>query len=159
ALLVPAAVASAGLGPNGPVGWSVYRQLGQLPNIPTGTQTLETSSFDRSGGNDDGFNGTYSCLHVDPDGCVIAEHSGPGEGESIWFTRNDGDVTATGNIKIQLDGQTVLNAPLQQVVNGAQGSPFVFPLVANADQSSGGVYIKVPMPFTSSMRITTTQNP
>jgi hypothetical protein len=35
----------------------------------------------------------------------------------------------------------------------------VYPLVANADQSSGGVYVTVPMPFASSMVVTTQQNP
>jgi hypothetical protein len=145
--------------PNGPVGWETYRHLDHLPEIPSHVQEYEISSYDRSGGNDDGFNGTYSCLSVGPDGCLIADHSGPGEIDSIWFTRDGGNVTATGNIKIVLDGRTVLDAPLQSVVNGDLGAPFAYPLVANADQSSGGVYIKVPMPFRSQMRVTTDQNP
>jgi len=47
----------------------------------------------------------------------------------------------------------VIDAPLQSLVNGALGAPFVWPLVANAAQSSGGVYVKVPMPYRQSMRI------
>jgi hypothetical protein len=90
---------------------------------------------------------------------VIAEKQGAGEVQSIWFTRNEGDVSGTGNIKIELDGKTVLDASLQDVVDGKLGAPFTFPLVANADQSSGGVYIKVPMPYRESMRITTDSNP
>jgi len=39
------------------------------------------------------------------------------------------------------------------------GAPFASPLVANADQTSGGVYVKVPMPFRSSMRVTTDTDP
>jgi hypothetical protein len=147
------------MGPNGPIGWDVYRRLSDLPRIPRGVHAAEFSSYDRSGGNDDGFSGAYSCLHLDADGCVIAEHNGPGEIDSIWFTRDGGDVSATGKIKIQLDGRTVVNAPLQEVVDGALGPPFVYPVVANADQSSGGVYIKAPMPFRSRMRITSDQNP
>src|SRR5690606_41144203 len=68
-------------------------------------------------------------------------------------------VSGTGRITIELDGETVLDAPLQDVVDGELGAPFVYPLVANADQSSGGVYIKVPMPYRERMVITTEENP
>jgi hypothetical protein len=143
----------------GPVGWDVYRHLDRLPELTTGVQTKQFSSFDRTGGNDDGFGGRYSCLRTASGGCVIAEHSGPGEVDAIWFTRDGGDVRATGNITITLDGRDVVHAPLQDLVDGKVGAPFVHPLVANADQSSGGVYVEVPMPFRESMRITTEHNP
>lgn len=143
---------------SGTVGWDTYRRLDLLPQLSCGVQTRQFSSFDRAGGNDDGFAGTYSCLRQ-LNGCVIAEKQGPGEVESIWFTRDEGDVRNDGNIKVELDGRTVLNARLQDVVDGKLGAPFSFPLVANADQSSGGVYIKVPMPYRESMRITTDVNP
>ncbi len=45
------------------------------------------------------------------------------------------------------------------MVNGDLGAPFVWPLVTNADQTSGGVTIKVPMPYRDSMVVTTTNNP
>jgi hypothetical protein len=143
----------------GVVGWDVYRRLDRLPELSCGVETKQFSGFDRTGLNDDGFAGTYSCLRQSDDGCVIAEESGPGEIQSIWFTRDAGDVTSTGNLKVELDGRTVLDAPLQDVVDGRIGAPFTFPLVANADQSSGGVYIKVPMPYRESMRVTTDSNP
>jgi D-arabinan exo alpha-(1,3)/(1,5)-arabinofuranosidase (non-reducing end) len=143
----------------GAVGWDIYRRLDRIAELPVGVDTAQFSSFDRRGNNDDGFVGTYTCLRTTADGCVIAEHEGAGEIDSIWFTRDGGNVSATGNITIELDGETVLDAPLQDVVDGELGPPFVFPLVANADQSSGGVYIKVPMPFRERMRITTDTNP
>jgi hypothetical protein len=149
----------------GAVGWDVYRRLDRLPELSCGVETKQFSGFDRRGGNDDGFGGTYSCLRAasgntpDERECVIAEKTGAGEVQSIWFTRDGGDVSRTGNIKVELDGETVLDAPLQDVVDGELGAPFTFPLVANADQSSGGVYIKVPMPYRESMRVTTTNNP
>ncbi|WP_051266519.1 DUF2961 domain-containing protein [Nakamurella lactea] len=143
----------------GPTGWDTYRQLDRVDEITTGVQTHQFSSFDRTGGNDDGFGGTYSCLRTIAEGCVLAERSGPGEIDSIWFTRDNGDITNTGNIRIDLDGKTVLDAKIQDIVDGKLGAPFVYPLVANADQSSGGVYIKVPMSYRSSMRVTTTKNP
>ncbi|MCW3842470.1 DUF2961 domain-containing protein [Micromonospora yasonensis] len=157
AATVPAAAVQAAPA-NGPVGWDVYRRLDLLPVLTTGAQTRQFSSFGRDGSNDDGFSGRYSCLRS-LNGCVIAEDTGAGEVESIWFTRDNGDVTATGWIRIQLDGITVVDTSLQNLVNGGLGAPFVAPLVANADQNSGGVAIKVPMPYRSSMRITTQNNP
>ncbi|MGW6276760.1 DUF2961 domain-containing protein [Kribbella sp. NPDC055071] len=162
-LVLPATTASsttyAARQDNGPIGWDVYRNLDRLPELQTGIRTKQFSSFGRDGTNNDGFNGTYSCLRTTSAGCVIAEDSGPGEIASIWFTRDEGDVTKTGTITIELDGKQVLHASLQDVVDGKLGAPFAFPLVANAIQSSGGVYLRVPMPYRSSMRITTQVNP
>jgi hypothetical protein len=92
--------------------------------------------------------------------CVVAEHTGPGEVDSIWFTRpRAGDVRRTGTLRVELDGRTVLDAPLADVVAGRLGAPFVSPAVANARQASGAVWIKVPMAFRERMRITTQRNP
>ncbi|MBQ0904127.1 DUF2961 domain-containing protein [Micromonospora sp. U21] len=161
ALVGPAGPASAAPTPsdNGPTGWDVYRRLDRLAELPDGPRAYQFSSFDRSGGNDDGFSGQYSCLRTGADGCVLAEATGAGEIDSIWFTRDEGNVSATGTIKVVLDGVTVLDAPLQDVVDGKLGAPFVYPVVANAAQSSGGVYIKAPMTYRSSMRVTTEKNP
>ncbi|MEU6207715.1 DUF2961 domain-containing protein [Micromonospora musae] len=142
----------------GPVGWDAYRRLDRLPELSGGTRTRQFSSFARDGSNDDGFVGTYSCLRQSG-GCVIAEDRGAGEVQSIWFTRDEGNVTATGWIRIELDGVVVVDTGLQNLVNGGLGSPFVAPLVSNADQTSGGVTVKVPMPYRDSMRITTQRNP
>ncbi|MER7893706.1 DUF2961 domain-containing protein [Micromonospora sp. NPDC094482] len=142
----------------GPIGWDAYRRLDRLPELAAGTRTRQFSSFGRDGSNDDGFVGTYSCLRQSG-GCVIAEDRGPGEVQSIWFTRDGGNVSATGWIRIELDGVTVVDTALQNLVNGGLGSPFVAPLVSNADQTSGGVTVKVPMPYRDSMRITTQNNP
>ena len=139
------------------VGWDIYRRLDRLPYLSADTQSLQLSSFDRSGGDFDistgNKNGSGGCLASGGAGCVIAEDHGAGEVDSIWFTRDGGNVRAIGTIRIELDGQTVIDAPLQSLVNGALGAPFVWPLVANAAQSPGGVYIKVPMPYRQSMRI------
>jgi hypothetical protein len=140
----------------GPVGWDVYRHLDRFDTLPQGVQTKQFSSFDRAGGNGD-FN---RCLSTRPDGsCVLAQASGAGEVDSIWSTRDGGNVTASGNITVVLDGTTVLHAPFQDVVDGKLGAPFVYPVVANADQSSGGVYIAAPMPYRSSMLVYTDHDP
>ena len=144
------------------VGWDTYRRLDRLPYLSAEAQTLQVSSFDRSGGDFDistgNRNGIGGCLASGGAGCVIAEDRGAGEVDSIWFTRDGGDVTRMGAIRIELDGRTVIDAPLQSLVDGALGAPFVWPLVANAAQSPGGDYIKVPMPYRHSMRISVGSN-
>ncbi len=144
------------------VGWDTYRRLDRLPYLDAGSQTLQVSSFDRSGGDFDistgNRNGTGGCLAPGGAGCVIAEDHGAGEIDSIWLTRDGGDVRAIGNIRIELDGRTVVDTPLQSLVDGKLGAPFGWPLVANATQSPGGVYIKVPMPYRRSMRISVTSH-
>ncbi len=145
------------------MGWDVYNHLDRMAEIPVGTETRSFSSFDRTGGNDDGFTGRYSCISTSSSGCLIASHDGPGEIDSIWFTRQGpnglGDVSQDGNLVVQLDGHTVVNDPLEALVEGKSNTPFVYPLVADRFQSSGGVYIKVPMPFRQNMRVYTTSNP
>ena len=144
------------------VGWDTYRRLDRLPYLSADTRTVQVSSFERSGGDFDistgNQNGSGGCLASGGAGCVIAQDRGAGEVDSIWFTRDGGNVRAIGTIRIDLDGQTVIDAPLQSLVNGVLGAPFVWPLVANAAQSPGGVYIKVPMPYRQSMRISVATN-
>jgi Protein of unknown function (DUF2961) len=144
------------------VGWDTYRRLDRLPYLSADTETLQTSSFDRTGGNFDissgNDNGSGGCLASGGVGCVIAEDRGAGEIASMWFTRDSGNVSRMGAIRVDLDGQTVIDAPLQSLVNGALGAPFVWPLVANAAQSPAGVYVKVPMPYRQSMRVSVASN-
>ncbi|GAB2655445.1 DUF2961 domain-containing protein [Kribbella swartbergensis] len=158
-LIHPGTASAAPPDTNGPVGWDVYRNLDRLPELQTGVRTKQFSSFGRDGTNNDGFDGKYSCLRTSAAGCVIAEDEGPGEVATIWFTRDDGNVTRTGTITIELDGKQVIHTSLQDLADGKLGAPFVYPLVANAKETSGGVYIRVPMPYRHSMRITTQSNP
>ncbi|GAA1608354.1 hypothetical protein GCM10009804_75190 [Kribbella hippodromi] len=158
----PANATEAPAAAKGTVGWDTLRQLDRLPYLSPGTSTRQFSGFARDGSNNDGFNGTYSCLRETAAGCVIAEDSGPGQIDSIWFTRlRNGapDVTDTGTIAITLDGTTVLNRSLKDVTDGRVGAPFVHPLVANASQAGGGFQIKVPMPYRQSMQIVVQHNP
>jgi len=144
----------------GPVGYDSFRRLDLLPLLRPGVQARQESSYDRSGANDDGIPGTYSCRRITAQGrCVLAEHAGPGEIDSMWFTRHRANIAPTGGLRIVLDGRTVVDAPLLDVVNGRLGAPFVLPLVANTFQSSGGAYVKVPMPFRERMEVSTSANP
>ena len=155
----PAAGAPSPASLRGPIGLGDWRDLNQLPVNPVGVQTRMFSSFDRTGANDDGFSGKYSCLRQDSQGCVIADDQGAGEIDMMWFTRDGGPETRTGNITVILDGKTVISAPLTDVVDGKLGAPFVYPLVASYTQNSGGNYIYVPMTYAKSMEIITQNNP
>lgn len=135
----------------GPAGLDDWRDLNQLPVNPVGTQTRQFSSFDRSGGNDDGFSVKYTCLRQDSHGCLLAQDTGAGEIDSMAF---DGASDYRGDIIVILDGKTVLDATLTDVVNGKLGPPFVSPLVAPYT-ISGGNYIYVPMTYTKSMEVYT----
>lgn len=152
---------AAGLGDR-TTGWDTYRRLDRLPYLSADTQTLQVSSFDRSGGDYDistgNHNGNGGCLSSGGAGCVIAEDHGAGEIDSIWLTRDGGNLAALGDIRIELDGRAVVDTGLQALVDGELGAPFVWPLVANAAQSPGGDYVKVPMPYRHSMRISVTSH-
>ena len=103
ATAAPAGPVDAGLGER-TVGWDTYRRLDRLPYLRADTQSLELSSFDRSGGDFDistgNKNGSGGCLASGGAGCVVAEARGAGEIDSIWFTRDGGKLTAMGTIRI-----------------------------------------------------------
>ena len=59
--------------------------IGLLPDYMEGTVVKQISSYDRTGGNDDGFGGTYSFLREESDGgLVIFDEKGQGVIERIW---------------------------------------------------------------------------
>src|SRR3954452_14789719 len=98
-----AGAAQADVPARGPVGWDVFRRVDLLPVLRAGVHARLASSYDRRGGNRDGFAGTWSCRRRVGGRCLLAAHSGPGEIDSIWFTRNRGNVARTGTLRIELD--------------------------------------------------------
>lgn len=140
------------------IGWDAYRSM-DLYSLRPGEETHEFSSYDRQNHNDDGFEGTYSCLRQDKTGCVLAEYNGPGQISDIWFTYEPDSIQKAGDITIILDGKTVVSDSIQAIVNGQLGPPFVWPLVGNTNDTMGGNVIKVPMAFSKSMLVTTSNNP
>ncbi|MEV6445716.1 DUF2961 domain-containing protein [Amycolatopsis sp. NPDC051716] len=183
---VPSAAAAPGAQRGG---WDVYRDLDGLSSLRTGDRSGRFSSFDRSGANDDGFFGTYTCLRESPDGCVIADRTGAGELTSIWMVGDTPpdepdppakqaikqaagppdlagaahvpppDRYENNTIKIELDGKTVLAARMGDVVSGKLGGPFVWPLVGDSLGTKGGMSIGIPMPYRQSMRVTMSSSP
>lgn len=140
------------------VGWDAYRRF-DLFKLRHGEETHQFSSYDRQNHNDDGFNGTHSCLRFEGTACVIAEYEGPGQISDIWFTYDPDGIAKAGDLTVTLDSKIVLSGSIQDIVNGGKGPPFVWPLVGNTNDTMGGNVIKVPMPFSKSMRVTTSNNP
>ena len=104
------------------------------------------SSYDRTGGNDDGFSGKYSYLRKEGDTLVIADLKGPGILQRL-STPTPGDLP----LEFTFDGEAEprLRAPFRDLFLGRiPGMPA--PLVG---YEAGGFYAYVPMPFAKSLKI------
>ena len=130
--------------------------LQNLPRLRPGVICKMFSSYDRTGGNNDGFNGTYSKIRLE-DGCsVLAEMSGPGVIQRIWFThslhKKDGLLELKQeHIKIYVDGSDTpaLDVPLEDLFNGKLPQ-FPKPLAGSA---IGGFYSYVPIPYKDGCKV------
>ena len=149
-------ISSAGysLSPTEPIE-ALYR-LENLPLLRPGIECKMFSSYDRAGGNDDGFAGTYSKLRVEDGNSVIAEMEGAGCIQRIWFTHSminqDGLLNRKGeHLKIFLDGseQPTIDVPLEQIFSG-ELEPFPKPLVGSI---LGGFYCYVPIPYQNGCKV------
>lgn len=129
-------------------------------------QSSMTSSYDRSGGNDDGFNGTYSIIRKEQDAkgrvyAVIAETTGQGCLSRLWMPHGrhivNGKLTdgvlqgKRERLLIFIDGETEasINVVLQDLFDGKVAG-FPKPLVG---KGLGGFYSLVPVPFAKSCKI------
>lgn len=127
-----------------------------VPLLRPGVKAAMFSSYDRTGGNNDGFNGTYSKLREEDGNSVIAEMDGPGAIQRIWFThsehRQDGLLERKGeHIRVYIDGAETpaLDVPLEALFDGRLPR-FPKPL---AGSGIGGFYCYVPIPYTKSCKV------
>lgn len=104
------------------------------------------SSYDRSGGNDDGFSGKYSSLRKEGDGLVIAELRGPGVLTRIWTP-----TPTTDPLEFYFDDESSprLRLPFLELFGG-KTPPFVTPL---SGRGAGGYYCYVPLEFAKSIKV------
>jgi len=132
----------------------LYR-LESLPLLRPGVTCKMFSSYDRKGGNDDGFSGTYSKLRLEKGDSVLAEMNGPGCIKRIWFTHSnkvDGLLERKNeHIKIYIDGNKlpVLDEPLEKIFSGDLPQ-FPKPLVGCG---LGGFYCYVPISYKNGCKI------
>jgi len=104
------------------------------------------SSYDTTGGNDDGFNGTYSFLRKEGDGLVIAEMEGPGVINRIWTPTPSDDT-----IQFFFDGETTprISLPFSALFAGNR-FPFVSPVCSH---EVGGYYCYLPITYRTSCKV------
>jgi hypothetical protein len=125
---------------------ALYR-LDQLPLYRAKSYVGMTSSYDRTGGNDDGFSGKYSFIRKEGDKqLVIADLKGPGIVHRIWTPTPTDDMLA-----FYFDGERAprLRLRFSDVFSG-KVFPFVRPIVGN---EAGGYYSYLPLPFARSLKI------
>jgi hypothetical protein len=106
----------------------------------------QLSSYDRTGGNDDGFSGKYSFVSKEPGGLVIANLKGPGVVNRIWTPTPTMDT-----IKFYFDGESRprIAVPFIALFTG-KAFPFFSPLSGN---QLGGYYCYLPIPYEKSLKI------
>lgn len=139
-----------------PVGPAFYDDLSSLPVLYPNVQSYYLSSYDRTGGNDDGFRGTYSQLYIDERGeHVIFDANGPGCVYNFWFTGSRRNLH-WGMLRFYFDGETTPRFECEaRAFFSGQCPPFVYPLVTHAFISSGGFSCSAPLPFSERLKITT----
>lgn len=130
--------------------------LGSYPTQRSGWSYEMQSSYDRGGGNDDGFNGTYSVIRHEGDKAVIAESEGAGFISRIWFPYNAGSPIGPmtilhGKIYVYLDGNDTpsLELPAMELFNNTNPL-FAYPLCGMV---MGGCYMHLPIPYNNGAKI------
>lgn len=118
-----------------------------LPEYMEGTIVKQVSSYDTTGGNNDGFSGMYSFLRKEPDGgLVIFDEKGQGVIERIWTPTPTDDI-----LDFYFEGSTApaLSIRFRDLFNNTT-APFLKPL---ADHKVGGFYSYVPIPYKNGCKI------
>lgn len=128
------------------IGIDVLTRLDLLPKIKSQVYTGLFSSYDRSGGNDDGFSGKYSFIRKEGDNLVIAEMEGPGV---VYRMHMPGP--QDGIMEFYFDGEETprISMDIHDMVDGKH-FPFLAPLVSGG---VGGRYCYVPLTYQKSCKI------
>ena len=128
------------------IGLSELLRLDLLPRFKASVKVASISSYDRTGGNDDGFSGKYSFVRKEGDGLVIADLQGPGVIYRIWTPTPTDDP-----IEFYFDGeaQPRVKMKFRELFEGTK-APFLSPL---ASFGSGGFYSYLPLPYKRSCKI------
>jgi hypothetical protein len=122
-------------------------ELKYLPEYRPNSYVAMESSYDTTGGNDDGFSGRYSFLRKESENrLVIADLKGPGVIQRIWTPTPSEDT-----IQFYFDGETDPRISIRFIdLFSSQVYPFESPLVGN---EVGGYYCYLPIPYEKSCKI------
>jgi len=117
-----------------------------LPQFQKDEAVKEITSYDRTGGNDDGFSGKYSFLRKENGTLVIAELKGPGVIQRIATPTPSQDT-----IQFYFDGEKTPRIEVKFIdLFSGEKYPFLRPVVGN---EVGGYYCYLPIPYKSSCKI------
>lgn len=118
----------------------------QLPRFRDNSVIHQISSYDTTGGNDDGFSGKFSYVRKEGDNLVIADLKGPGVIHRIWTPTPSEDV-----MEFYFDGENTPGISLKFIdLFTGKIYPFSRPVVGN---EVGGYYCYVPIPYKNSCKI------
>lgn len=125
---------------------ALLKRVDQLPLYRHNQRMEQVSSYDRTGGNDDGFSGKYSYLRKENGNLVLAEFEGPGVVNRIWTPTPTEDT-----LLFYFDGEKTarLKICFMDLFSG-KVYPFVKPVCSN---EIGGYYSYIPIPFKQSLKI------
>lgn len=128
------------------IGLAEVSRLDLLPRFKSSVKVESISSYDRTGGNDDGFSGKYSFVRKEGDGLVIADLKGPGCIYRVWTPTPTDDP-----IEFYFDGESTPRVKIKyrDLFDGGH-APFLAPLVGFG---SGGFYCYLPMPYKVSCKV------
>jgi hypothetical protein len=121
-------------------------RLDLLPQLKRSVKVGLVSSYDRTGGNDDGFSGKYSFIRREAEGLVLADLVGPGVIYRIHTPTPTNDT-----VEFYFDGETRprLSLKVIELFDGSR-APFLAPLAASG---VGGYTAYVPLTFRESCKV------
>lgn len=124
----------------------LLKRIDKLPAYRSGQIVEQISSYDRKGGNNDGFEGTYSYIRKEKGGLVIADLTGPGVVNRIWTPTPTNDTLA-----FYFDGEKRARLRISFIdLFSGKVFPFVKPICGN---EAGGYYCYIPIPYQKSLKI------
>ncbi len=123
-----------------------FYRLDRLGIFKESVKVASVSSYDRTGGNDDGFSGKYSFVHKEKDGLVLADLKGPGVIYRIWTPTPTDDV-----MEFYFDGEDEprITVKFREIFMGNHPA-FERPLVG---YGAGGFYSYVPLAYKKSCKV------
>ncbi|MFM1945162.1 MAG: hypothetical protein RI897_4144 [Verrucomicrobiota bacterium] len=127
-------------------GWEVLGRLDRMAEYRPVEEVGCISSYDRSGGNDDGFSGRYSFVRKEEGALVLADLEGPGVIYRIWTPTPTDDW-----MEFYFDGEVEprIRVKFRELFLGGE-RPFVRPLVG---YGVGGFFSYVPLAYERSCKV------
>jgi len=123
----------------------LYR-LDRLAVLKESIKIASISSYDRTGGNNDGFGGQYSFVRKEKDGLVLADLQGPGVIYRIWTPTPTDDIL---EFYFDDESEPSIRVKFRDLFLGKH-PVFVRPLVG---YGAGGFYSYVPLAYEKSCKV------